>query len=74
MVLFEIYQRFKGHFINKLRVSFNIKRRRPVQFCVYFKKTELTLLKPFFSFYISNQTNANVSIFSVKNWENSSVT
>ena len=74
MVLFEIYQRFKGHFMNKLRVSFNVKRSRPVQICVYFKKTGLTLLKPFFSFYISNQTNTNVSIFSVKNWENSSVT
>ena len=23
MVLFEIYQRFKGHFLNELRVSFN---------------------------------------------------
>ena len=25
MPLFEIYQRFKGHFLNKLRVSFNLK-------------------------------------------------
>ena len=24
MVLFEIYQRFKGHFLNELRVSFNL--------------------------------------------------
>ena len=26
MVLFEIHQRFKGHFFNELRVSFNPKR------------------------------------------------
>ena len=24
MVLYEIYQRLKGHFLNKLRVSFNL--------------------------------------------------
>ena len=26
MILFEIHQRFKGHFLNELRVSFNEKR------------------------------------------------
>ena len=24
MILFEIYQKFKGHFLNELRVSFNL--------------------------------------------------
>ena len=27
MILFEIYQRFKGHFLNKLCVSFNVKKK-----------------------------------------------
>ena len=27
MVLFEIYQRFKGHLLNELRVSFDEKRK-----------------------------------------------
>ena len=27
MVLFEIHQRFKGHFLNELRISFNVEQK-----------------------------------------------
>ena len=43
MVLFEIHQRFKGHFLSELRISFNLNVRNIMdnkQFC--------KSLKPFF--------------------------
>ena len=48
MVLFEIHQRFKGHFLNKLRVSFNVKhvKQKPLQVCITCKVAR------FLEFYI----------------------
>ena len=31
MVLFEIYQRFNGHFLNELRVSFNLQAYNKIE-------------------------------------------
>ena len=39
MVLFETYQRFKGHFLNKSRVSFNLQIYNKIAevFCEIFR-------------------------------------
>ena len=43
MVLFEIHQRFKGHFFNELRVN-ELRRDRLEMFCLFFEKKNVANL------------------------------
>ena len=62
MVLFEMHQRFKGHFLNELRVSFN------KDFCKIFKNTFFNRAPPVTASFACKRTLNHLANWPVWHW------